>query len=165
MAVLADGSVGLPRSEMLNIMVGQLTPETTPFLRTHFAKKLETYEQDTDGVTLRFADGSSARADVLVGAALASGGFASEVRFGALRAGSVSRQELRSRSEGCEWEVSFGTHRTVLWRIGGYGSRTRRGLSPSKGIRDRGRHLRRSHRLARSVNRSRRCRAWCGMHF
>lgn len=66
--VVPKGSVGLPRNEMLNIMIEQLTPETTAFLHTHFAKKLGAYEQDADGVTLRFADGSSARADVLVGA-------------------------------------------------------------------------------------------------
>ncbi|GJE88353.1 salicylate 1-monooxygenase-like protein [Phanerochaete sordida] len=62
------GSVSLPRNEMLNILVEQLALEAPSFLRTHFSKRLVSYEQDLDGVTLRFEDNSTARADVLVGA-------------------------------------------------------------------------------------------------
>ncbi|MGW3807408.1 FAD-dependent oxidoreductase [Micromonospora sp. NPDC005113] len=36
--------------------------------RIHFGRELDEYEQDTAGVTMHFADGSTERADVLVGA-------------------------------------------------------------------------------------------------
>ena len=49
-------------------MVEQLSPELAPFLHAHFSKRLLSYEQDSDGVTLHFADGSTARADILIGA-------------------------------------------------------------------------------------------------
>lgn len=46
----------------------QLELGTTPGLTVHLSKRLTSYEQDADGVTLHFADGSHARANVLVGA-------------------------------------------------------------------------------------------------
>ena len=49
-------------------MIEELAREQTPFLHTHFSKKLVSYEQGPDGVTVHFADGSTARADVLIGA-------------------------------------------------------------------------------------------------
>lgn len=65
---IPDGQTGLTRVSLLNLLVEYLTPESTPFLNTHFLKRLSTYEQDADGVTLQFTDGSAARADILIGA-------------------------------------------------------------------------------------------------
>ncbi|KAH8112076.1 FAD/NAD-binding domain-containing protein [Phellopilus nigrolimitatus] len=62
------GSVALHRAEMLKLLTDQLTPASAPILKTHFSKRLISYEQDPSGTTLRFEDGSSTRADVLVGA-------------------------------------------------------------------------------------------------
>lgn len=64
----ADGSIALPRLDMVQLLVENLQPDSTPFLTIHFSKKLNSYNQDADGVTLRFSDGSSSRADLLVGA-------------------------------------------------------------------------------------------------
>ncbi|EKM54679.1 uncharacterized protein PHACADRAFT_210465 [Phanerochaete carnosa HHB-10118-sp] len=58
----------LPRTEMLKLLVNNLPPEDPSFLTKHFNKRLTSYEQDADGVTLHFADGSVAQADILVGA-------------------------------------------------------------------------------------------------
>ncbi|GJE94240.1 FAD/NAD-binding domain-containing protein [Phanerochaete sordida] len=62
------GSIALPRAEMVQLLVECLEPNSTPGLAIHFAKRLSSYQQDGDGVTLHFADGSSASADLLVGA-------------------------------------------------------------------------------------------------
>lgn len=53
---------------MLKLLVENLSPEDTPFLTTHFSKRLVSYGQVEDGVTLYFADGTVAQADVVVGA-------------------------------------------------------------------------------------------------
>lgn len=53
---------------MLNILVKALDPDATPFISVHFSKKLGSYEQSTTGVALSFEDGTTASADVLVGA-------------------------------------------------------------------------------------------------
>lgn len=65
---LVDGQAGLPRTELLNLILQHLAPQSTAFITTHFSKRIVSYEQDIDGVTLQFADGSAAHADVLVGA-------------------------------------------------------------------------------------------------
>ncbi|KIP04663.1 hypothetical protein PHLGIDRAFT_183112 [Phlebiopsis gigantea 11061_1 CR5-6] len=62
------GQTGLTRLSLLNLLLECLAPDSTSFLTTHFSKKLVSYEQDADGVTLSFADGTTARADLLVGA-------------------------------------------------------------------------------------------------
>ena len=53
---------------MLKLLVESLQPDSTHFLTTHFSRRLVSYDQDEDGVTLHFTDGSSERADILVGA-------------------------------------------------------------------------------------------------
>ena len=53
---------------MTKLLLDGLASQTSSFLAVHLSKKLVSYEQDADGVDLRFADGSSARADILVGA-------------------------------------------------------------------------------------------------
>lgn len=57
---------------MVNLFVESLAAgaatQPSDFLTTHFPKRLTSYKQDGAGVTLRFHDGSSAHADVLVGA-------------------------------------------------------------------------------------------------
>lgn len=69
-----DGSATLPRQEMLNLLVEDLSPDSLPYLHVHFNKKLVSYDQDGDGVIVRFEDGSSAHGDILVGAdGIASG--------------------------------------------------------------------------------------------
>lgn len=64
----ADGSIALPRVEMVKLLTESLKSESLPFLTIHFSKKLASYEEAADGVTLRFDDGSFSRAHVLVGA-------------------------------------------------------------------------------------------------
>ncbi|GJE90596.1 FAD/NAD-binding domain-containing protein [Phanerochaete sordida] len=65
---IPHGSMALPRIDMIKLLVDSLQIDSTPWLHVHFRKRLESYEQDATGVTLRFADGSTSRADVLVGA-------------------------------------------------------------------------------------------------
>ncbi|EKM60416.1 uncharacterized protein PHACADRAFT_246354 [Phanerochaete carnosa HHB-10118-sp] len=66
--VIPHGCIALPRADMVQLLVESLYADSTSFLTIHFSKKLEVYDQDGYGITLRFADGSSSRADVLVGA-------------------------------------------------------------------------------------------------
>ena len=65
---ITDGCIALPRVEMMRLLLESLNPDSSPFLTIHFSKKLASYDQDAHGVNLHFADGSSARADILVGA-------------------------------------------------------------------------------------------------
>lgn len=53
---------------MLNILAEGLSPESLPYLHVHFNRKLVSYNQNVDAVTMHFEDGSSAQADILVGA-------------------------------------------------------------------------------------------------
>lgn len=53
---------------MLKLLLEHLAPYDTPWLSTHFSKRLVSYQQDASGVTLHFADGSIGRADILIGA-------------------------------------------------------------------------------------------------
>ncbi|GJE92730.1 hypothetical protein PsYK624_088860 [Phanerochaete sordida] len=66
--LFVPNGTALPRTEMLKLLVDHLPPAETPFLTTHFSKRLSSYEQDAEGVTLHFADGSVAEADILIGA-------------------------------------------------------------------------------------------------
>ena len=52
---------------MLKLLLEHLAPYDTPWLSTHFSKRLVSYQQDASGVTLHFADGSIAEADIIVG--------------------------------------------------------------------------------------------------
>lgn len=65
---IPHGSMALPRVEMITLLVEALKPESTPWLKVHFSKKLKSYDQDAAGVSLCFADGSVSRADILIGA-------------------------------------------------------------------------------------------------
>ncbi|KAH8119851.1 hypothetical protein DFH11DRAFT_11993 [Phellopilus nigrolimitatus] len=66
------GSITLHRADMLKVLSDNLLSSQN--LRTHFSKRLVSYEQTeqnslaSGGVTLHFLDGSSAQADLLVGA-------------------------------------------------------------------------------------------------
>ncbi|KAK7676467.1 hypothetical protein QCA50_020541, partial [Cerrena zonata] len=62
------GSATLSRQDMLDILVDDLSPELLPYLHIHLCKKLVSYEQDADAVVMHFEDGSSAQADILIGA-------------------------------------------------------------------------------------------------
>jgi salicylate hydroxylase len=52
----------------LRLLLETLDLASASFLRTHFNKKLLSYEQDQGTVTLHFADGSCDQADILIGA-------------------------------------------------------------------------------------------------
>ena len=56
----------------MNLLKDQIaagaSTQPSDFLTTHFSKRLTSYEEDATGVTLRFQDGSSTHADILVGA-------------------------------------------------------------------------------------------------
>jgi salicylate hydroxylase len=65
---LTPGGVALPRTEMLDVLLDRLAPDNTPFLSTYFSKRLTSYEQTADGVTIHFKDGTTAQADILIGA-------------------------------------------------------------------------------------------------
>ena len=60
--------VALPRAEMLKKLLEALDLRSTPFVQTHFSKRLRSYEQRPDGVVLYFTNGSIGHADILVGA-------------------------------------------------------------------------------------------------
>ncbi|EKM60412.1 uncharacterized protein PHACADRAFT_203617 [Phanerochaete carnosa HHB-10118-sp] len=66
--VTPHGCIALPRVDLVQLLVESLQIDPMPFLTIHFSKKLVSYDQAADGVTLHFADGSSSRSDVLVGA-------------------------------------------------------------------------------------------------
>lgn len=66
--LFVPNGTALPRTEMLKLLLDHLPPAETPFLTTHFSKRLTSYEQDAEGVTLHFADGSVSKADILIGA-------------------------------------------------------------------------------------------------
>jgi 2-polyprenyl-6-methoxyphenol hydroxylase-like FAD-dependent oxidoreductase len=61
--VLGDPIVGIVRSELHAVLADRVGEDAM-----RFGAALQLYEQDGDGVTARFADGSEARADVLIGA-------------------------------------------------------------------------------------------------
>ena len=67
-----NGTVTLPRIEMVNALRESLAAsagsQPADFFTPHLSKRLVSYEEDSTGVTLKFQDGSSARADVLIGA-------------------------------------------------------------------------------------------------
>ena len=54
--------------ELLNTLVDRLEMNETPWLATHFSKRLASYTQDASGVHLHFTDDTTARADILIGA-------------------------------------------------------------------------------------------------
>ncbi|THH03321.1 hypothetical protein EW145_g6353 [Phellinidium pouzarii] len=60
------GSITLHRADMLKVLTDNLPPFQA--FQVHFSKRLVSYEQGSDSVMLRFSDGTSAEADVLVGA-------------------------------------------------------------------------------------------------
>jgi len=60
------GSITLHRKDMLRVLTDNLPPDTQ--FHSHFSKRLASYEQDSGTVSMRFADGTTACADVLVGA-------------------------------------------------------------------------------------------------
>ncbi|KAI5117644.1 hypothetical protein M0805_001300 [Coniferiporia weirii] len=60
------GSITLHRADMLKVLTDNLPPPQA--FQAHFSKKLISYKQATDTVTLHFSDGTSAQADLLVGA-------------------------------------------------------------------------------------------------
>lgn len=63
--MLPDGSITLHRTDLLDILIINL-PD---FVSTYFSKRLVRYEDDVSGgISLHFADGTSATADVLIGA-------------------------------------------------------------------------------------------------
>ena len=68
----ANGTVTLPRIEMVNVLreglAASASTQPADFFTPHLSKRLVSYEEDSSGVTLQFQDGSSARADVLIGA-------------------------------------------------------------------------------------------------
>ena len=53
---------------MLNLLLSSLSPDDTPWLTTHFSKRLKSYKQVENEVIMHFEDGSTAHADLLVGA-------------------------------------------------------------------------------------------------
>jgi 2-polyprenyl-6-methoxyphenol hydroxylase-like FAD-dependent oxidoreductase len=61
--VLGDPIVGIVRSELHAVLADAVGQKAI-----RFGAALQSYEQDEDGVTARFADGSEARGDVLIGA-------------------------------------------------------------------------------------------------
>ncbi|KAK7693984.1 hypothetical protein QCA50_003559 [Cerrena zonata] len=65
-----NGTLGLPRMDTVQLLLRALSsgPGPSDLISKHFSKCLESYTQDAAGVTLRFKDGSTASADVLVGA-------------------------------------------------------------------------------------------------
>lgn len=65
---IPHGSITLPRGDMIQLLVDNLELDATSRVHVHFSKRLQTYQQDASGVTLHFDDGSSSRADILVGA-------------------------------------------------------------------------------------------------
>ena len=64
------GAIAVHRVDMLNALSSRLTADTVPsgFFTPHFKKRLMNYTQDPSGVTLHFEDGTSAQADILIGA-------------------------------------------------------------------------------------------------
>lgn len=60
------GSITLHRADMLKALSDNLP--LAERLKVHFSKRVSSYEQDSNGVTLHFEDGSIAKADLLVGA-------------------------------------------------------------------------------------------------
>ncbi|THH03798.1 hypothetical protein EW145_g5997 [Phellinidium pouzarii] len=60
------GSITLHRADMLKVLTDNLPPFQA--FQAHFSKRLVSYEQGSDSVMLQFSDGTSAEADVLVGA-------------------------------------------------------------------------------------------------
>lgn len=65
-----SNSIAVHRVETLNLLFNKLKNSTKPseHISVHFSKRITSYTQDSTGVTLHFHDGSSAQADVLVGA-------------------------------------------------------------------------------------------------
>lgn len=63
---MIDGSITLHRKDMLKVLTDNLPPASQ--LTPHFSKRLISYEQHPDAVTLHFEDGTTAQADLLVGA-------------------------------------------------------------------------------------------------
>lgn len=60
-----DGPIVIPRPVLLEILLAKLSTNCT----IHTSKRLTNYEPEANGsITLHFVDGSTARADVLVGA-------------------------------------------------------------------------------------------------
>lgn len=59
---LPSGQTTLRRANFLDALVGLIPPEIV-----HFGKRLESMSETADGVDLKFADGSTYRADVVVG--------------------------------------------------------------------------------------------------
>lgn len=64
--MLPVGSITLHRADMLKVLTDNLP--STEILSIHFSMRLISYAQDSDSVTLHFADGSAAQADILIGA-------------------------------------------------------------------------------------------------
>lgn len=79
-------------------------PGPSDLISTHFSKRLESYTQDAStGVTIRFQDGSTASADVLVGA----DGIGSATR-------QTMYTELSKRARGTDPELAEELERLVL---------------------------------------------------
>ncbi|THG99501.1 hypothetical protein EW145_g7256 [Phellinidium pouzarii] len=61
-----NGAISLHRVDILKVLTDNLPPSQA--FQAHFSKRLISYEQGPDSVTLLFSDGASTQADVLVGA-------------------------------------------------------------------------------------------------
>ncbi|KAI0773492.1 hypothetical protein C8Q74DRAFT_1368087 [Fomes fomentarius] len=108
--MVPNGSTTMHRADMVNVLVQHLPKGCS----VHTCKKLLTYTESVDGksgmaYTLHFADGTTAEADVLIGA----DGIKSKVR--AAMYDSAHQRECANAKEGKREECERCKHATPLW--------------------------------------------------